>query len=165
METAVALSSYLPTGIKMRGRFSSRLITLDDAHAFLGLLRNVIEAVAAEVEGETGEEVLVLPTVKISEGSIAIEIDIKVSNWSATVKARMSEAFLAAVLALSPANADSTPDYDEISYGCREVIETAVETTMETWKFHGKGYTAEFEVSCGNAKVESRIQSPANPPR
>ena len=45
------------------------------------------------------------------------------------------------------------------------MIESTTQKTMETWKYHGKGYTAEFEVTCGNAKVKSTLHSPRNPRR
>lgn len=160
METALPLTSYLPTDIKMRARFASRLITLDDAYAFLGLLKEVISSVAAEVEAETGQEVLVLPTVKITHGSFEIEIDIKGPNWSVKLKANMRAAFLAAVLALSPTGAG--PATETLSDSCRATIEATTQRTMETWEYHGKGYTAEFEVTCGPAHVKSTLHSPPN---
>jgi hypothetical protein len=158
METATALDQFVKSNVSLFALFKSETITLDDTDAFVRLLKVLVGEAQAEIQEQLGQNFELLPVVSVSPGSIALEIEIKVS--SLTLKTTFRDVFFAIALILNPSAAvDNIPP--QLTRTCERNIETALQEAQKTWQYFGKGFTAEFDASCGDEKIHSTITVPS----
>jgi hypothetical protein len=176
MKTQPSMDDFVATDIQVRARFDSTPVTLEDAVTLFGLLKAVIEAVELEITDQTGEEVQILPVLSVRGGSIEGEIKIKVNSESnsAELKSKLRAIVLGAFMALTPgesavmatapdpATAVSQPA-PALSAQCQVDIAAAAAHAEDTWKYFGRGFSAEFYATSGGTTIKSRIEVPAVP--
>jgi hypothetical protein len=168
METAMPIDDFVTSDISFSARFDSRPITLDDAAALLQLLKAILDAAQAEIHARLGEDIEILPVVRISRGSVDVHIEVKKGgDWSLHISGKVREIFLAIGLLIQGATGGSTaipslnvPPPPPLSATCEETITREVQSAHDVWKYRGKDFTASIEVSCGNTTVKSEMKSP-----
>jgi hypothetical protein len=166
MQTLPRIEEYVATGIQLRARFSSELITLEDAAAFFQLLQTLMDSVQSELTRQAGEEMYLLPVVTVSGGSIEAKIELKIGPATVELKGKLREIFLGAMLALNPGNwglaVTPQPPTPPPVVQCADDIVQAAHQAEQVWMRTGKGYRAEFQGSCGGTTIISRIDVPSN---
>lgn len=164
MQIALPLDAFVTTDMSLVVRFNSPLIVLDDLAALVSFTQEVLSAVEHEIALQINEQIEFLPEVAIAAGSIVLKLKLKGSKWSADLQVKVAEIFMATVLVAFPTAAGQPPKPSaaQPSEQCVAMVSSAVEKANETWRYFGKGFESELEVSCGPAKVTYKVK---NPPR
>lgn len=161
MRTTLPLDAFVSTDVVFTAKMQIRgATTLDDLHAFTTLLQVVIAEVQTEIQQKLGKSVEIMPLVDVSRGSIVITLNIKVGPMSVELEVPLNEAFIAAVLALSPnAVSKNVPlPPPTLSAPCIAAIESAHRDAVTAWTYFGRGVDATYQAKCGEMEIRSNIK-------
>lgn len=162
MQTLINIDKLVDTDVVLEARFKSRLITLEDVEALFHLLNEFVEAAQQEINNSIDADIILIPEVAISAGSAKGRVKVKANGgrWDSGTKQAVA-AIMAAIITLVPGTiSGSKGDPKPLDDYCAQKVIQAVQDTNANWRKLSKGFTASFEMKCGNVNATSKIEWP-----